>query len=152
MVIISEPSSNMLSRHWESYHFLQTPLKKLHFNCRNTFFERIKEVGKTVQIHFSAKTNSEKNCFKLHKFLFVHYKIILLMQISRGINKCPILLLWKNYFCPRQKIWSQAKSFYLLPGKRIENDFLAIEKNLSWLKNDCPSISHANMYFFSLGQ
>ena len=34
----------------------------------------------------------------------------------------------------------------------MENEFLAMDKNFSWLKSHFPSISQANIYFFSLGK
>ena len=34
----------------------------------------------------------------------------------------------------------------------MENEFLAMEKILSWLKSHFSSISQANVYFFSLGK
>ena len=49
---------------------------------------------------------------------------------------------WRNFFFPR------LKSSYLL-GKRIETDFLAVEKNFPWLKSHFSSISHAKMYFLA---
>ena len=40
---------------------------------------------------------------------------------------------------------------YLLV-KWMENDFLAMKKFCPWLKAHFPSISQANMYFFSIGK
>ena len=59
-------------------------------------------------------------------------------------NYCPVLL-------PRQNMGQKKLSKDKI-GKRIENDFLAAKKIDSWLKNHFPTISKANLYFFSLGQ
>ena len=71
----------------------------------------------------------------------------------------PILLPGQNYFCPGQNqncpgqniFCPRLKSSHLLE-KRIENDFKMWKIFFSWLKSFFPSILHAKMYFFSLGQ
>ena len=67
---------------------------------------------------------------------------------SKG-DLCFVHLPGQNHSCPRQNIFVLDKKFcprlnssYLL-GKRIENDFLAMEKFCPWLKSHVPSISQA---------
>ena len=67
------------------------------------------------------------------------------------VTLCPIYLPGQNIFCPHKKFYPWLRSSYL-HGKRIENDFLAVEKNFPWLKSHFPSILRTNMYSFRLGQ
>ena len=51
-----------------------------------------------------------------------------MLDTTKTWLECSVHLPGQNVFCPDKKFYPRLKSSYLL-GKRIEDDFLAVEKN-----------------------
>ena len=85
--------------------------------------------------------NTNASSFCPDKTIFVLDKIIIVLDKI-------IIVLDKTFFVPDKKFCPNLLSSYLL-RKRIDNEFLAVEKTFPWLKSNFPSISQANMYFLA---
>ena len=107
------------------------------FHIEAFFVHIIKAVQYIISEHVSE--NPINDCKIVFQMNFFITKIAALM---------PSPFAWTKYFLPRQKIFPRLKNSHLLV-KWMENDFLAMDKTILWLKSQYLSISQANMNFLA---